>query len=121
MVEMKVTRKKLHDPIKGLLKGSASGLDAVLIALQAQVKSLAPVDTGLLRISIRWARKGFKGKVFSNLSYARPQEEGWETKKGNKIPAANAGQGYFKPAADIIRNKLDRLYGREIRISFRRN
>ncbi len=116
MVEMKVTRKKLHDPIKGLKKGSSDGLDAVLIALQAQVKSLAPVDTGLLRLSIREERKGLKGKVFSNVEYAAAQEYGT-----SKMDAANNDSGFFRPAVDIIRNKIDRLFGREIKISIRGN
>ncbi len=116
MVEMKVTRKKLHDPIKGLKKGSASGLDAVLIALQAQVKSLAPVDTGLLRLSIREERKGLKGRVFTNVSYAYDQEYGT-----SKMEAANGGHGFFGLSADIIKNKIDRLFGREVKVSFRSN
>ncbi len=115
MVNMKVVKKINRAYVKEAQQGYLNGLEATLIALEAQCKAFAPVDTGLLRISIRHKIKRTQGVVYTNASYAEAQEEGTP-----KMEAANNGEGYFKPAADIIRNKIDRIFGKAFEMSFRR-
>ena len=113
MVKVSVTTKKRHDTKKGLSEGVQDGLEAYLRILQNQSKQLAPVDTGLLRGSIRSTLKGFIGKVFTLVEYAIYQEEGSR--------AANGGRGYFKPAVDITRNRIAAIFGKAIRSGIRKN
>ena len=101
-----------HDPVQAVKKGSEAGVEAVLIALQNQVKSLSPVDTGLLRASIRRARKKYKGSVFTRVIYAIFQEEG--------IKAANGGAGFMKPSADLVRVRMSAIFGSVLRSFIRR-
>ncbi len=112
MVRVRVVTREIHNPIQGIKKGSGAGLEAVLIALEGQVKTLSPVDTGLLRASIRRKRNKLKGLVFTNVSYAIYQEE------GNR--AANGGSGFMKPAVDLVRVRVSAIFGRALRAWLRR-
>ncbi|MBW1853109.1 MAG: HK97 gp10 family phage protein [Deltaproteobacteria bacterium] len=110
---MRVTRRQLHDPIEGIIKGSEVGLESFLTALEAQSKALSPVDTGLLRGSITKTVRGLKGRVYTTTRYAIYQEE------GNR--AANQGKGFFKPSVALLINRISTIFGRAIRAEIRRS
>ena len=76
MVNISVSVKKRHDVKKGLQDGVEAGISAYLSILQAQSKSLSPVDTGLLRSSILKEAGKLMGKIFTKTRYAIYQEEG---------------------------------------------
>ncbi len=95
--------------------------DAV-IKVQSTAKDLAPVDTGILKSSIR--RKTFKrpgkkgspwayGVVYTTTEYAIYQEFGTV-----KMRAANGGIGFMIPALDKhrkdIRNSMVRFVNQHI-------
>ena len=140
MINAKITRKQKHNAIKGLSEGSAEAVAKTTIALQSQVKALAPVDFGALRNSINRVVKGLKGTVFTNLVYAMIQEFGgiikplaskylrFKTKSGNwvttskvTIKAANGGKGYFRPSVVVIKKKIKNIFAKELRASIRKN
>jgi len=110
MIKMKVKRKKFHDPVKGVVDGTAFGLEETLNLLQATAKTYAPVDTGFLKASIFTRLRKFVGWVISPVSYSVYQEE-----------SANGGKGYMEPAAQYTRTKVSAIFGRSIRKSLRRS
>ncbi len=113
MLSVRVTRRQIHDPEEGVMKGTEKGLDTFLTALEAQSKALSPVDTGLLRGSIKRTRRGLQGKVYTNTIYAIYQEE------GNR--AANQGKGFLKPAVALLINRISTIFGSAIRSEIRRS
>ncbi len=113
MLSVRVTRRQIHDPEEGIMKGTEKGLDTFLTALEAQSKALAPVDTGYLRGKISKTRRGLLGRIYDNVVYAIFQEEGPR--------AANQGKGFFKPAAALLINRISTIFGSAIRSEIRRN
>jgi hypothetical protein len=142
MLKFKITNKKLHNVQSGVAQGIINGIDSYLIILEGQASANAPGprSTGALRASIKRQRKGKTGKVYSDLVYSAIQEFGgiiratrakflrfqtkdgtWHMKKSVKIPAANNGKGYMRYAVDQTKNRLTAIFGKDIRISIKRN
>ena len=76
-------------------------VEEAALAVQAQAKALAPKRTGDLQGSITEKPiNRYKAKVFTNLTYAIPQEF------GTRFMSA---QPYMRPAVDMVRSRL-RVY-----------
>ena|ERR1051326_525959 len=78
-------------------------------AIEAEAKTLAPVDTGMLRNSIQTDIEGpLKATVGTNVEYAAYQEFGTRHQKGTPFltPAADAEEKRFESELGEIERSL---------------
>jgi len=78
-------------------------------AIEAQAKTLAPVDTGMLRNSIQTDIEGpLKATVGTNVEYGPYQEFGTRHQKGKAFltPAADAEEKKFQSELEEIERLL---------------
>lgn len=141
MIGVTVKRVSKHDVSRGVLTGTIKAVEEVAIAIEGQATINAPKDTGILKASITRKVNGLTAAIGTNLIYAMIQEFGgtiraktgkylrfknrktgrWVTTESVKIPAANNGQGYMRPAAETVRRKITAIAGKYIRIGIRRS
>lgn len=97
MASVKIT---WHGPrIKGLVDNAVrQGMTATVADAAAMAQTLAPVDTGALKNSIRFepasrSGKGWKASISSNMAYSIHQELGTRFQRGTP---------HIRPAADRV-------------------
>ena len=115
MINAKVKQGIKRNTRKAVQKGCENGLKEVIELLEKKVEDYAPRDEGTLKNSIRSKIKSLTGWVSTDVDYAIFQEEGTY-----KMSAANHGKGFFKPAIDFIRTRINAMFGKAIRSALRR-
>ena len=91
--------KRFRNSPDAVAKATKAGLDMATLVVQGKAKENAPVDKDTLRGSITRKVEGNEGRVGTNISYARYQEEGTGIygKRGAMIVPKNAQYLAFTP------------------------
>lgn len=83
-----------------LQKALSNAVKKAAFSIEATAKSLAPVDTGLLRNSIQTrVESPMKATVGTSVEYAEYQEFGTRHQKG---------KAFLTPAADVEKKKFEK-------------